>query len=421
MAGKGRTCLRVPAHPAYARLVLRIIDARTGEPVHAAPARRGLTRVEVHAPGSDASNLRVLLVADLLVRALEIGGTPVWALLTGGSRQAELRADAAALGIRPFEDSPDVSAGLGEAQVVHVAAAGGTAPEGVRIAVAPVETAGPGTSGGERRGAGTADDVSAEPGPPVGGVAEPGGPSGRPAEPGVPVGEAVGSDRASGQSAEPGLRGGESTGSGLPVGEAAEPGVPVGEAVGSDRASGQSAEPGLGGGESAGSGLPVGEAAESGPPAGKSSEPSPPSGRPAEEDPRADKSSASDRSNGRPMEPGTLGGVDPTVLRLALLTRHHNAPVRLEEAVLEEAGATLARWRGAVARWARRPSRPVPDEVRGRLREAWEDDLDVPRVLDELRWVENEPELPDGARFETYAYADRLLGLELTRDLGAPS
>ncbi|MFH8902466.1 hypothetical protein ACH4HG_39735 [Streptomyces coeruleorubidus] len=361
--------------------MLRIIDARTGEPVHAAPARRGLTRVEVHAPGSDATNLRVLLVADLLVRALEIGGTPVWALLTGGSRQAELRADAAALGIRPFEDSPDVSAGLGEAQVVHVAAAGGTAPEGVRIAVAPVETAGPGTSGGERRGAGTADDVSAEPGPPVGGVAEPGGPSGRPAE----------------------------------------PGVPVGEAVGSDRASGQSAEPGLGGGESAGSGLPVGEAAEWGPPAGKSSEPSPPSGRPAEEDPRADKSSASDRSNGRPMEPDTLGGVDPTVLRLALLTRHHNAPVRLEEAVLEEAGATLARWRGAVARWARRPSRPVPDEVRGRLRQAWEDDLDVPRVLDELRRVENEPELPDGARFETYAYADRLLGLELTRDLGAPS
>jgi hypothetical protein len=381
MAGKGRTCLRVPAHPAYAHLVLRIIDARTGEPVHAAPARRGLTRVEVHAPGSDATNLRVLLVADLLVRALEIGGTPVWALLTGGSRQAELRADAAALGIRPFEDSPDVSAGLGEAQVVHVAAAGGTAPGGVRIAVAPVEAAGAGTSGGDRREAGTADDASAEPGPPVGGVAESGGPSGRPAEPGVPVGEAVGSDRASGQSAEPGLRGGESAGSGLPVGEAAESGLP----------------------------------------ADKSSEPSPPSGRPAEEDPRADKSSASDRSNGRPMGPGTLGGVDPTVLRLALLTRHHNAPVRLEEAVLEEAGATLARWRGAVARWARRPSRPVPDEVRGRLREAWEDDLDVPRVLDELRRVENEPELPDGARFETYAYADRLLGLELTRDLGAPS
>ncbi|WP_257004109.1 hypothetical protein [Streptomyces sp. SA15] len=26
---------------------------------------------------------------------------------------------------------------------------------------------------------------------------------------------------------------------------------------------------------------------------------------------------------------------------------------------------------------------------------------------------------PEGARFETYAYADRLLGLELARDVGA--
>ncbi|MER6923584.1 hypothetical protein ABT314_32295, partial [Streptomyces spiralis] len=76
--------------------MLRIIDARTGEPMDAAPARRGLTRIEVHASGFDASGLRVLLVADLLVRALELGGTPVWALLTGEREQAELRAAGAA-------------------------------------------------------------------------------------------------------------------------------------------------------------------------------------------------------------------------------------------------------------------------------------------------------------------------------------
>jgi hypothetical protein len=254
----------MPAHarpPAYARLVLRIIDARTGEQVDAAPARRGLTRVEVHAPGFDTTNLRVLLVADLLVRALELGGTPVWALLTGGRRQAELRAEATALGIRPFEDSPDVSAGLGEAQVIHVAAEGGAATDGVRIDVAPAH----------------------------------------------------------------------------------------------------------------------------------------------------------------PENPGTPDDTDPGVLRLALLARHHSAPARLEAAALDEARSTLARWRGAVARWARLPSRPMPDEVRGRLRDAWEDDLDVPRVLDVLRHVETEPELPDGARFETYAYIDRLLGLDLARDLGSPS
>ncbi|MBK3637502.1 hypothetical protein JHN52_32325, partial [Streptomyces sp. MBT97] len=72
--------------------MLRIIDARTGEPVVAAPVRRGLTRVEAHASGYGAGSLRILLVADLLVRALELGGTPVWALLSGEREQAELRA-----------------------------------------------------------------------------------------------------------------------------------------------------------------------------------------------------------------------------------------------------------------------------------------------------------------------------------------
>ena len=250
----------LPAHgrsPAYAHLVLRIIDAQTGEPLDAAPARRGLTRVEAHAPGFDAGTLRVLLVADLLFRALELGGTPAWALLTGERDQAELRAAAAALGIRPFEDSRDLGAGLGEAQVIHVVGEGGAEPDGVRVAVAPVD-----------------------------------------------------------------------------------------------------------------------------------SEPS--------------------------------GDADPAALRLALLSVRRDTPVRLDAAALADAHDTLVRWRHAVAAWARRPSRPVPDEVRGRLRTAWEDDLNVPEVLRVLRWVET-ADLPDGARFETYAYADRLLGLELTRDLGAPA
>ncbi|MFD8233951.1 hypothetical protein ACFV20_18985 [Streptomyces sp. NPDC059696] len=291
--------------------MLRIIDARTREPVDAAPARRSLTRVQVHASGSDPTDLRVLLVGDLLVRTLELGGTPVWALLTGGTREAELRAQAATLGVRPFEDSPDVGAGLGESQVVHVAAEGGAAPDGVRIAVAPVEPGPP--------------DPSAPAGPVRPDSADPADPAG-PVRP---------------DSADP-----------------ADPADPV---------------------------EPV---------------------RPDSADPAG------------PVRPDPA---DPAVLRLALLTRHHSAPLRLETAGLDDARATLARWRAAVARWARQPSRPVPDGVRERLREAWEDDLDVPRVLDVLRQVETEPDLADGARFETYAYADRLLALDLTRDLGSPS
>ncbi len=226
---------------AYARSVLRIIDARTGQTVDAAPARRGLTRVEAHTEGFDVTALRVLLVADLLVRALELGGTPVWALLDEMGERAELRAGAAALGIRPFEDGRDAAAGLGEAQVLHVVRAGaapsGAAPDGVRVAVAPV------------------------------------------------------------------------------------------------------------------------------------------------------------RAQAPPEE------ADPAALRLALLSRRRSVPVQLDTAALADAHDTLVRWRRAVAGWAQRPSRPIPDV---------------------LRWVETAPDLPDGARFETYAHADRLLGLDLTRDLGSP-
>ncbi|WP_333737737.1 hypothetical protein [Streptomyces sp. IBSBF 2806] len=248
--------------------MLRIMDARTGEPALAAPVRRGLTRVEAHASGYGAASLRVLLVADLLVRALELGGTPAWLLLTGDRDQAELRAGATALGMHPFEDGRDLAAGVGEAQVLHVVSAYAPSPDdGVRIAVAPAEGD---LAGSPTRGAAT--------------------------------------------------------------------------------------------------------------------------------------------------------DADPAVLRLALLSAPRTEPLRLDATALAEAHDTLARWRRAVADWARQPSRPVPESLRGRLRTAWEDDLDVPEVLRVLRWVRDAgPELPAGARFETYAYADRLLGLELTHDLGAPA
>ncbi len=115
-----------------------------------------------------------------------------------------------------------------------------------------------------------------------------------------------------------------------------------------------------------------------------------------------------------------VGSAQESVLRFALLAAPRTEPVTPEESA-DEARATLTRWRKAVTLWATRPSRPVPDAVRHDLRAAWEDDLDVPAVLDLLRRVESAEDLPDGARFETYAYADRLLGLDLTRDIGAPT
>ncbi|MFA3878781.1 hypothetical protein ABS735_34920 [Streptomyces sp. MMCC 100] len=200
-----------------------------------------------------------MLVADLLVRALELDGTPVWAVLTGTEEAERLRKDAAALGIRPFEDGDTAGHGPGTGQSVRVVGerggGSGQAPDAATVAVAPVHPAGP--------------DLA-----------------------------------------------------------------------------------------------------------------------------------------------------DPDAVRLALLERHHRARVELDAAALDEARDTLARLRRAVADWARHPSRPVPAEVRDQLRAAWEDDLDAPGVLRVLRQVETDPDLADGARFEICAYADRFLGLHLTRDVG---
>ncbi|MEU2930369.1 hypothetical protein ABZ636_35750 [Streptomyces sp. NPDC007251] len=289
----------MPAHDrpaAYAHPVLRILDARTGELVPAAPARRGLTRAEAHACGPDPTSLRVLLTADLLVRALELDSTPVWTTLAAPRGAADLNTAATALSIRPFEDARDLSPGLPKAQAIQVTADRTTASgAGPVMQVAPVEWTGE---------------------------------------------EPVGGRRAS------------SSGSGPAAGRAAEPG------------SGQAA-------------------------------------------------------------PGTARLAldvllaDPSALRLALLSVPRAEAVRLDPGALVEAGGRLARWRRAVAGWAGQPSRPVPEEVRERLRAAWEDDLDLPGVLDVLRDVERDPDLPDGARFETYVYADRLLALDLARDLGS--
>ena len=241
-----RNDLHLPAPgrpPAYAHPVLRITDARTGEPTDAAPARRSLTRVMAHVSRGDTSALRVLLVADLLARALELGGTPV---VTVAQPSPELRERADELGIRRAEGGTP-----GPGPVIHVLAPGEPAPDGIRVEAAPV------------------------------------------------------------------------TGTG-----------------------------------------------------------------------------------------------DTSLLRMALLARPRREPLDLDSGCLDEARDTLGRWRRAVATWATQPSKPVPEQLRQELRAAWEDDLDVPAVLEVLRRVERADDMPDGARFETYAYADRLLGLELTREIG---
>jgi hypothetical protein len=124
--------------------------------------------------------------------------------------------------------------------------------------------------------------------------------------------------------------------------------------------------------------------------------------------------------DGRAARPDASGGTagDPLALRLALLWCPYRATVRLTEAALADAESTVSRWRSAVAKWAAEPSRPIPAETAHRISVAFDNDLDTAAALDVLLNLESDREAPAGGKFETFAFADRVLGLELVREIG---
>ena len=119
----------------------------------------------------------------------------------------------------------------------------------------------------------------------------------------------------------------------------------------------------------------------------------------------------------RPREASPLAEPDPLAIRLAMLSVPYHQPADLEEDVLAQARQTLAHWRRRVAEWAQSPSRPAPAPVADRLKSAF-DDLDTVTALALLQSLEPDDDVPPGARFETFAYADRILGVDLVRDIG---
>jgi len=125
-----------------------------------------------------------------------------------------------------------------------------------------------------------------------------------------------------------------------------------------------------------------------------------------------------DRAAG-PQADGGYGG-DRLALRLALLSRSHREPVKLTQAVLADAAKSLGRWRRAVAEWASQPSRPIPPGTAGKIRGAFDEDLNTVAALDVLHDVESRHDMPTGAKFETFVFVDRVLGLELAREIGRP-
>jgi hypothetical protein len=112
-----------------------------------------------------------------------------------------------------------------------------------------------------------------------------------------------------------------------------------------------------------------------------------------------------------------LAGPDPLEVRLALLSFAYHQPADLTEDTLADARATVGQWRLGVAEWAKSPSRPVPAQIAETLQSAF-GDLDTVSVLALLRGLASDADVPAGAKFETFLYADRVLGLDLPRDIG---
>ncbi len=85
---------------------------------------------------------------------------------------------------------------------------------------------------------------------------------------------------------------------------------------------------------------------------------------------------------------------------------------------LDGADKTLRRWREQVAAWACEPSAPMSRRHADAVVTAFDSDLDTPAAMRELRALEKDTGVAPGAKFETFAYLDRLLGLDVVRDVG---
>lgn len=119
-----------------------------------------------------------------------------------------------------------------------------------------------------------------------------------------------------------------------------------------------------------------------------------------------------------PLDAVAPEGTDPLAVRLLMLGHAHRTPVTVTGGALEEARRTLGDWRQLVAEWAQEPSRPVPADVLRHAHDVLADDLGVPAVLDALVTVATSADVPAGAKFETFAFLDRVLGLDLAREVG---
>ena len=100
------------------------------------------------------------------------------------------------------------------------------------------------------------------------------------------------------------------------------------------------------------------------------------------------------------------GGGGATTLRVYSAWRPGSRPARREHRLRSPPGATES------------PSCPIPAGMSELLHATLDDDLNLPALLAALHRIEGETDLAPGAKFETFVYVDRVLGLGLAREVG---
>ncbi|XRQ11867.1 hypothetical protein ACN3XK_13555 [Actinomadura welshii] len=120
-----------------------------------------------------------------------------------------------------------------------------------------------------------------------------------------------------------------------------------------------------------------------------------------------------------PPETGDRAPADPLAVRLAMLEVRYREPLDLSDAAVSRAAGRLDRWRAAVAEWANAPGRPMSREHASEAEAALADDLDSPAALAVLDRLADDPDVPPGAKLETFIHLDLLLAVGLVAAIGS--
>ena len=104
-------------------------------------------------------------------------------------------------------------------------------------------------------------------------------------------------------------------------------------------------------------------------------------------------------------------GFDPLSLRLCFLENRYRSQMDLSWQSISAAHETIKRWRSKISSWG------VPENINAdsTVIEFLENDLDTPRVITYLRALEKDTGASDEQKANAFMYADRVLGLDLTR------